>query len=309
MSKAYWRLLPLCGIAAIAFWLSLGTRSLEPTAAAQDAKAKSLDRQADRDAIRKMFTDFKAAFQRKDAAAAAVHLTSEAEIIPDDGEPLKGREAIQKAYAAHFANTAKPTITINPEAMRFTSRDTAIEDGHMTVAREGEAPETHRYHILFVREDGKWLISIIKEWPEESSDLDEQGWLIGNWNAKQGDAEVQNSYEWFGDKAFIKATVSVRGKHGSFSAMQIIGADPTTGDLRTWTFEHDGGLGEGTVTRDGPRWVFENTAVLAGQGVLETTNILVPVDRDTITWQPINLTLNGEPIGNLAPMKLTRVKK
>lgn len=299
----------LCGglVAAIA-WLCFEAGSSRQAAMARQAPAKSDDRTADRDAIRKMFADFRGAFQRKDAAAAVALMTNEAEIIPDEGQPLKGRDDILKAYTAHFAVTAKPAIVVNSESLRFTGRDTALEDGHMTVTREGETPETHRYHILYVREDGKWLISLIKEWPAETTDLDDLAWLIGTWKAKQGEAEIHNTYEWFGNKAFIKATIGVQGKRGSFTAMQIIGADPTTGEIRTWTFEHDGGLGEGSVVHDGPRWVFENKAMLADRGVLETTNILVPVDRDTITWQPINLTINGEPIGNLAPMKLTRVK-
>lgn len=296
------------GIVAVIAWLLFDAGDRRQTANARQVPAKADDRQADREAIRKMFADFRGAFQRKDAAAAVGLMTNEAEIIPDEGQPLKGREAIQKAYATHFAVTAKPAIVVNSESLRFTGRDAALEDGHMTVTREGESPETHRYHILYVREDGKWLISLIKEWPAETNDLDDLAWLIGTWKAKQGEAEIHNTYEWFGNKAFIKATIGVHGKRGSFTAMQIIGADPTTGELRTWTFEHDGGLGEGSVVHDGPRWVFENRAVLAGQGILETTNILVPVDRDTITWQPINLTINGEPIGNLAPMKLTRVK-
>jgi uncharacterized protein (TIGR02246 family) len=300
----------ISGILAASTWLiwsgsGSSSASQQPTTPPIAAD----NRKADRDAIRAMLDNFREAFQKKDAAAAAALMTAEAELIPDMGEPLMGRDAIQKAYAAHFANEKAGKFKLEPESLRFTSRDTAIEDGQMTVHREGDEPETHRYHILYVREDGKWLISIIKEWPPETSDLDDLAWLIGTWSAKSGDVEILNTYEWLGNKGFIKATVGVRGKEKSLTAMQIIGRDPTTGDIRTWTFEHDGGLGEGTVTRDGFRWVFENTATLTGGAILETTNILVPVDKNTITWQPINLAVNGDPIGNLAPTKLIRVKK
>src|SRR5262249_39586286 len=101
----------------------------------------------------------------------------------------------------------------------------------------------------------------------------------------------------------------VRQKGKSLSAVQMIGLDPATDTLRTWTFEHDGGIGEGTIAQDGRRWVFENRVTLADGSVLEATNILVPVNHDTITWQSINLTIDGEQFGNLPPMKLTRVKK
>src|SRR6188472_3451085 len=107
-----------------------------------------------------MVSQFREAFQKGDAAAAVAFMTAEAELIPDFGEPLQGREAIQKVYAEHFKVTSRPKIALEVEDLRFTSRDTAIEDGNMTVTREGESAVTHPYHILYVREDGKWLVSV-----------------------------------------------------------------------------------------------------------------------------------------------------
>lgn len=308
MSRNFTRITLLGAAVAAVTWMTFspggtGTAGQPPAAKGTDA------RQADRDAIRAMMGQFREAFQKGDAAAAAGFMTVEAEIISDEGTALKGRDAIQKAYADHFAKGAKPKLTTVIDSVRFTSRDTAIEDGHMTVGREGESGVTHRYQVLYAREDGKWLISVIKEWPAEASGLDELEWLIGTWTAKGKDAEVTNTYEWFGNKGFIKVSVAVRNKGKTLTAMQLIGADPTTGEYRTWTFEHDGGYGEGTLEQDGNRWVFENRATMADGSLLETTNILVPVDRNTIAWQPINLTINGESFGDLPPSKLTRVQK
>lgn len=279
-------------------------------AQAQDAKAASADpRQADRAAIQAMMKKFTAAFEAGDAAAAVALMTAEAEIIQDDAHILKGRDEIRAAYTAHFADGPKPKIKLETESIRFTSRDTALEDGAMTITRPGESPETVQYHILYVREDGKWLISIIKEWPDEETELSDLDWLIGSWSAKREDAEIATTYEWMGSKAFIRATIHIREKERTLTAMQIIGIDPATGVIRTWTFEHDGGFGEGFCERDGHNWVFQNVATLSDGSILEATNILVPVDRDTITWQPIDLTIDGIQFGNLPPMKVTRVGK
>ncbi len=310
MNRYYTRLTLLGLLACTGLWFAFvlgGTR----TAGQTPTTKPSADRQPDRDAIKAMVSNFRDAFQKGDAAAAAAFMTAEAELIPDEGDALKGRDAIKAAYEAFFVKrgNARPKVTLDVESLRFTSRDTAIEDGRMTVAVDGESPETHPYHILYVREDGKWLISVVKEWAVESTDLDDLDWLIGTWSAKRKDAEINTTYEWFGNKAFIKATVSVREKDKALTAMQLIGPDPATGGLRTWTFEHDGGFGEGTCTQDGNRWVFENRATLSDGSILEATNILVHIDRDTISWQPINLTINGEQFGNLPPMKVTRVKK
>ena len=90
--------------------------------------------------------------------------------------------------------------------------------------------------------------------------------------------------------------------------MQLIGVDPQTGELAIWLFESDGGVAQGTCTRDGKAWVFETQGLTADGGELAAKNILVRVNNDTITWQPVNLVLDDEEIGNLPPVKVTRVK-
>ena len=69
-----------------------------------------------------------------------------------------------------------------------------------------------------------------------------------------------------------------------------------------------GGYGEGTCTRDGTKWLFATTATLADGRTMTATNILTPIDRDAFVWQPVDLTIDDEPIGNLPPVKVTRVK-
>ena len=90
--------------------------------------------------------------------------------------------------------------------------------------------------------------------------------------------------------------------------MQMIGADPDTDALFTRTFEVDGGYGEGTCRREGKKWIFETATTLGEGGTLSATNILVQVDKDTFTWQPVHVTINGEPMKDQAPVKVTRVK-
>lgn len=266
-------------------------------------------RPADEAAIRRTMNNFVAAFEKGDANAAAALLTSEAELIADDAPTVRGRDAIQKALAAHFAKNPKVKIALEVESQRFLSRDTAIEEGHIKTTRPKETPTHQRYSVLYVREDGKWLLSVIKEWPSEQESMRDLEWLIGTWTAKRADVEVESTYEWIGNKSFIKAKYNIRGKANKFSGMQIIGLDPNTGDLRTWMFEADGGFGEGTIERDGKTWVFESTTTMANGSEMTAQNILLPLDGDTFTWQPVNIAIDGEPIADMPPVKVKRVKK
>ena len=87
----------------------------------------------------------------------------------------------------------------------------------------------------------------------------------------------------------------------------MIGVDPETGLLRTWIFEANGGVGEGIAMQDGKQWVFESATELTSGEVLEATNILVRINAGTFTWQPLDLSINGEQFGNLPPVKVSRV--
>ena len=59
---------------------------------------------------------------------------------------------------------------------------------------------------------------------------------------------------------------------------------------------------------DGKRWVLDATGVRADGGETTATNILIPLDKDSFTWQSVERTLNGEPVPDVAPVKVTRVK-
>lgn len=291
----------------VAVSASIGYRSVE--ARPGQTPAAGTDRKPDEEAIRKAREGFTAAFEKGDAAAAAAFLTGGAELIPDDVPPIRGRDAIQKAFTEHFAKTPRVTMAATSDSLRFTSRDTAVEEGRIVVTPAGGgSPTTNEFTIHFVREDGRWLLSTIRERNIDTAELNDLEWLIGSWTAKRADAEINSTYEWFGNRNFIRATFTIREKDKTFSGMQMIGLNPTTGELKSWTFEHDGGVGEGTIVSDGRRWVFETTASLADGTILEVANVLVPIDRDSFTWLPLNLTVAGEQLGNLPPMKVTRVK-
>lgn len=312
--RTHWTLLAVglfsCGV-FMASGPSAQAQNAAKAPAEKAAKAAEPDpRAADRAAIHKTTQAFAEAFQKSDAAAAAAFMTVGAELIPGDAEPIRGREAIQKAYAAHFAKNSRPKISVQPGTLDFPSRDTAIEEGVMTITAAGEDAEVSKndYQILYVREDGKWYLASIREWPIEKPAIDDLAWLIGTWSAKMPHAEVHTTYEWFGNKSFIIARFTLREIDTTVTGMQVIGTDPATGELRTWTFEADGGFGEGTCVRDGKHWVFETSTALTDSRVMAASNILVRVDKNTFTWQPVNLQIDGDRISDLPPVKVVRVE-
>jgi len=297
----------------VAGGLGFGLQAQAPSPGGQSkagaAATGSADRPADRAAIREALKSFVAAFEKGDAAAAAGLMTTGAELMAPDGTTEHGRDAIQKAYAEHFTKFPKHKVTVETDSLRFLSRDTAMEEGTMTVARGNDEPGAFRYVALLVREDGKWQIGVLRNDESDDAELRDLDWLIGHWEAKGPEASAETTYEWVGNKAFIRSQFTVKQKDKSVTGTQMIGLDPNTGELRIWTFEADGGYGEGTCVRDGKKWVFSTSATLADGSAMTATNILTQVNHDTFTWQPVNLTIDGEPVGNLPPVKVTRKGK
>jgi uncharacterized protein (TIGR02246 family) len=266
-------------------------------------------READRAAIRQQTERFLRAFEGGDAEQVASCWTADGELIGDDGVVYRGRAAIAKAYRELFGTKEKRRPGVQRESLRFPSRDTAIEEGQFRVRVDNEEATSSRYSILYAREDGKWLMAVVREWPSEAASLRDLDWLIGTWVAKHGDTEVQTTYEWMWDKSFIRVQFTIRQKDRTLGGFQMIGKDPASGELRTWTFETDGGFGEATWSRDGKKWFLDSAGRLADGTTMAATNILTPLDRDSFTWQSVKRSIDGEEVDDLAPVKVTRVKQ
>ena len=163
---------------------------------------------------------------------------------------------------------------------------------------------------LFTRENGKWLIALLREWPDQGAALRDVDWLIGSWEAKNDKVDVRTTYEWDEGKNFIRARFTIQEKDADapLSGTQLIGKDPRTGLLHSWLFESDGGFGEAVWTWDGKQWRLDAAGVEPDGGETTATNLLTPLDKDSFTWQSIDRTVNGEAASNITPVKVVRVK-
>jgi uncharacterized protein (TIGR02246 family) len=263
----------------------------------------------DEAAIRKATADFIKAVEAGDAKSVAEFWTKDGEYISDDGTTIRGRFAIETAYAKAFAKKKNAKVEISAESIRFPSKDTAVEEGTAKSYKgDSEQATTSRYSVLHVREDGRWLMALLREWADEGVSLRDLEWLIGTWEAKTDGADVRTTYKWDAKKNSIHCQITIKGADRNVSATQIILKDPRTGQFRSWLFDDDGGFGDGEWTRDGKRWVIEASGVQADGGELTARNILTPVDKDTFVWQSTERTLDDEELPNIPPVKVTRVK-
>ena len=151
-------------------------------------------------------------------------------------------------------------------------------------------------------------MAVVREFPSEAASIRDLDWLIGAWSAKRDDTEVQTTYEWWGDKNFIRVNFSIKTKEKNIAGFQMIARDSSTGQIRSWAFDPDGSFGEASWTRDGKKWMQDSAAVLPDGATLSATNIFNRIDDDTFTFQSVERSLDGAPLPDIAPIRVTRVK-
>jgi uncharacterized protein (TIGR02246 family) len=258
---------------------------------------------------------FVEAFHKGDAKALAAFWTPDGDYTDQTGRHLKGRAEIEKAFQGLFAENKGVKLRIDSLSLRFVTPDVAVEDGTTAVIPpDGGPPSRARYTLIHVKKDGKWLISSVRDAPfsppTNHHHLSGLEWTIGDWAAEADKGETARvSFAWSASQNFLVSSVTTTFKQISIGgATQWIGWDPLAKHIRSWTFEDNGGFGEGTWTGDGDRWVIKSTAVLHDGKKMAATNIVTRVDADTFTWQSKDRTEDGKPLPDIKPITLKRVK-
>jgi uncharacterized protein (TIGR02246 family) len=294
------------------------TRSMLPLALAcalgsGSSPARAADPDPQEAAITRTAEAFVEAFQKGDAKAVASFWTPDGDYVDPSGRVLNGRPAIEKDFANLFTENKGLKLCIEVASLKFPTPDTAVEDGITAVlAPDGTAPSRARYSNFLVKRDGQWLLASVREAayvaPSNYENLRELEWVIGEWEDENPGGELARvSFAWAPDQNFIVSTRTVETKEGVLDrGTQWIGWDPVTKQIRSWNFEADGGFGEGAWTKDGDKWIIKTTSVLADGSKVTATNIVSPLNADSISLQSKEQTLDGKALPDTDETKMKR---
>lgn len=282
------------------------------TPATKAAPALSPARAKDDAAIRAAAQQFVTAFQAGDAKALTALFTDEGEYLDEGSEPIHGREALAKQYSEFFAKRKELKAAAKTDSIRFLGPDTAIEEGTFTVTGKETPPNASRYSALYVRSGDKWLIALLKEWEDESTNkakLEDLAWLIGTWESTSPEVTAKTVYSWTANKTFIRADFSITPKKESekpSTGVQIIGVDPAVGRIRSWLFGSDGGIGEATWAWDGERWMIDSAGTFADGSSTAALNFLARSGSDTFSWRSVSRVHAGASLPDLPAITVKR---
>jgi hypothetical protein len=141
--------------------------------------------------------------------------------------------------------------------------------------------------------------------------LNHLAFLIGTWKTEGGDIEAETSYEWAENKKFIKSkyTLTNKKEQSKQSGTQIIGVDPGLGQIRAWTFDSEGGIGEAIWNFEGDRWVIHSQGTLPDGSETTAVNFLTPKAENEFTWRSVRRTHEADNLPDLGPITVRRVSK
>jgi len=271
-------------------------------------------RKADDADIRKMSEGLARAFEKGDAKAVGAFFTEEGEYVDEDSPPISGRAALEKAYGQFFAKREAVKVVSKIDKIRFVGRDTAIEDGIFSVHVKDRPTQTSKYSTLYVRQDGRWLVGLLKEWGDAETSrphLHDLAWLIGTWEGDGPEQSARTTFEWAEGKKFMLCKFTLtqnKDKSTVSTGTQVIGVDPAYDFIRSWTFTSDGGIGEASWTYDGDRWVIDSRATLADGTMTTAINHMNRAGDDLFTWRSVQRTIDGERQPDIAAVKVRRIK-
>lgn len=258
---------------------------------------------------------FLAAYDKGDARAIAAFWTADATYVDQDGREHQGRTAIQNMYEKAFADNKGAKLAIHVTSRKQLTPDVVLQDGITEVTPAGGGfPVATGFSAVLVKKDGEWYLQRVQETepqpPSNADHLDDIEWLIGEWTGENEKGESASAtYDWAQNNNFIVSEfattldgIAVAG------GTQWIGWDAIDKQIRSWSFYSGGGFGEAVWNKDGNQWTLKVTARTAAGKKVTATNLMTKTDGDHMTWQVTRLTVNGESVPDLKPIKLKRVK-
>jgi uncharacterized protein (TIGR02246 family) len=298
--------------ACLLFVTDLSGTGQQPTTASPQPAAGAQPAAGDEQAIRQAVAAYAEAFNKGDQAAIAAAWAPDAEYISEDGTTTRGRDAITALFRQIFTDRKGTKMDLKVSSVRvLKGGDVALQDGTSSITDPDGSTTSGRYSAVWVKSDGKWMVRSARDLPGETGDttaaaaaLKPLEWLVGDWESEKGNLSV--STRWALDRAFLMQEFKVKeADGGELKIVQLVGYDPLTDQIKSWTFDSRGGYGEGLWTRDGNSWVIETAGVLP-EGLTGTArNTIRFSDDQSFVFQTREREIDGQPIPD-GEVKLVR---
>jgi uncharacterized protein (TIGR02246 family) len=284
----------VAGLVAIAVlgWAIAPEQNAQPAA----TPAKN----SEESAIRASVDAFAAAFNKHDAKAIGNLFLPDAYAVTEEGDLLEGREAIAQEFADLFEENPQAKMEVSIDLIKFVGSDLAFEFGttRMTPG-PGQSPELSRYTVVHVKRNGQWSMALARDTDVDAltshDQLEQLGWLVGEWIDESPDAVVMTSCRWSPDGNYLLQDIEVkRAGKTAMTISQRIGYDSVRKCIRSWAFDSLGGFVESNWTRTDDAWVIKATGVSNEREDCSATNRIERTGPDSFVWRSTDRLVGGD---------------
>ena len=278
-----------------------------PPAEAAGQPAESKERAGDGEAIRVLNQAYATALTSGDLDAVMIFWAPDADYVDEDGKHTKGHEQIAALFKKSLPETKGSKVAVKVQSLKFLRPEVCLEDGTVERTDVTGVKDANRFAIVWTKTGDKWLISSVRDLPADVADLpsaaaaqlNELGWLVGEWLDDSPKADVAVNVRWATNKTFLLMDYVV--KRDGTEPLEVnarIGWDARIGRIRSWVFDSTGGFAEAFWRRDGKKWFVGTTGILPDGGTGGATNIYEFVDDNTFVWKSTERDVDGQPLAD-----------
>jgi uncharacterized protein (TIGR02246 family) len=250
-------------------------------AAAREAALSRLDEAV----VRESEVTIKA-FNAGDATALAGMFIEAGELVDEAGTVHTGKAAITELFSGFFSRFPQATLEMLVDSTRPVGDTLAVEEGQRRITTaDGETAQV-RYVAVRSKQGDRWPIASYREFaddplPTPREVLQGAAWIVGDWVDESPEGRTEISYRWSDDGNFLLGdyTMSAAGA-GESKSSQRIGWDPISGQVRSWTFDDDGGFTEGRWVRTDEGWVVTAESTMPDGATGSATLLISVKDAD-----------------------------
>lgn len=256
---------------------------------------------ADEAAVRQAVDDYLAAFNKPDMRKLAAAWAEEAVHVDHaTGERTRGRAsimadikaALQEKPDTKLAGVVNEVTLITPAVASVVGRTTVLT---------GDETLTTQFSAVFVKSGASWRIASISEapltgTPQPYENLKALEWLVGRWVDRSDEVRVDTTFRWSPSKAYLLRSYILQTADGAKrQGTQIIGFDPRSRQIRSWTFNSDGSFGNAVWSQSGEEWLIKTSQTLADGRAASGTFVLAPQGEDKLSLRLIGHEIEGQP--------------
>jgi uncharacterized protein (TIGR02246 family) len=240
--------------------------------------------------------DYVAALARGDAKALADSWTKAGTFTDVTGRTVKVHDLLTSGA---LDKNEHPQANVLNSAIRFVTDDVAIEDGDCETATSGGPPAKAHFEAIWVKQQGRWKLDSLHETPaapatNHTDDLASLDVFVGQWSGEAEKSTMRITAKWDANKKFLRRELSITSGTASLAGIQIIGWDPASQDIKSWTFLDDGSYAEGIWSREGNVWMVLTSRALPDSKMSSATQIYKFPDKNTMVWKSIRGSVDGQ---------------